>query len=315
MATSNSTDFTQTRDQIISDALISIGALGLGETVSTNDLNFCSNMLNKLIKAWEGQGINLWTEVESTLFLTPSQNEYVITTTGDRAGDNTKNTTLSISAASSATSLTLGSTSGMTAADVIGIVLDSGSIHFTTIVSVDSSTAVTIASGLASAAASGNNVFTYTTRTDRPLHITSARFRDASFTDRPIRMVGRTEFMQIATKSSTGKANIAYYSPGVSTAKLYVWPTPDSSSDTIKLSYIRRIQDFDAGTDTPDLPQEWLLTLTLNLAVIIAPAYGKSLSKTNPDLLMLAQTSLLEMQLWDAEEASIRVVPNYRWDE
>jgi len=314
MATSNSTDFTQTRNEIIEDALTLIGAIGIGDTPESSDYTFCSKMLNKMIKGWEAQGIHLWTEVEAALFLVDNQNEYVITTSSDRAGDNVVNTTLSAAGTASATTLTLTSTSGMTAADAIGIVLDSGSLQWTTIVSVDSTTAVTITTGLTSVAASGNNIFTYTNRVDRPLRITAARFRDSSFNDRPIKILGRQEFMNIATKTAEGAINSIYYSPGVSTCKLYVWPTPTSSEETLRFSYTRRIQDFDSSSDNADLPQEWLETLTYNLCVRIAPAYGKSLSRMNPDLISLAVSTLSELQLWDSEESSIKVVPNYKWD-
>jgi uncharacterized protein YaiI (UPF0178 family) len=315
MATSNSTNFTQTRNEIIADVYQILGVYGSGDTVSSNDYTLASNLLNKMVKAWQAQGIHLWTEQEAALFLTEGKQSYSLSSSAtEKTGDDPIYTTLSAAASSSATSLTVTSTSGMTAADNIGIKLDDNTLHWTTIVSVDSSTALTITSGLASAAASGNNVFTFTTRTDRPLHISSARFRHASGTERPLEIRGRTQFMQIPNKSSTGKANQCYYSPKVSTATFYVWPTADDVGDCIPFSYVRRIQDFDASSDTPDLPQEWLEPITYNLAVRVAPAFGINIQKKDPSIAVIAAQSLMDMMLWDSEEGSVHIVPNYRFD-
>ena len=54
-----STSFSQTRDQISTDALMLLGIYGSEDTPNTNDLNICSNLLNKMLKGWEGQGIHL----------------------------------------------------------------------------------------------------------------------------------------------------------------------------------------------------------------------------------------------------------------
>ena len=51
---------------------------------------------------------------------------------------------------------------GCTRSDTILIELDDDTLHSTTIVSVDTSTTLTITTGLASAAADNNNVYTYT---------------------------------------------------------------------------------------------------------------------------------------------------------
>lgn len=66
-------------------------------------------------------------------------------------------TTLSVAAASGATSLTVVSTSNFTTGNYVNVSLDDGKLHRTT-ATVDSSTGLTLATGLGSAAASGNNV-------------------------------------------------------------------------------------------------------------------------------------------------------------
>lgn len=67
-------------------------------------------------------------------------------------------TPLTANAASGATSLTVSSTTNFVAGHRVMIMLNSGALHHTTIVSVDSAVGLTITTGLAGAAASGNIV-------------------------------------------------------------------------------------------------------------------------------------------------------------
>lgn len=316
MATSNSTNFNQTRNEIISDALQLLGVIGANDTAAANDITFCSNLLNKMVKSWEAQGVHLWTASEAIIALRDGVNKYTLvnSASGDKAGDSAIDTTLTADASSGATTLTLDDTTGMTAADNIGIALDDNTRHWTTIVSVDSSTQVTITSGLASAASSGNTVITYTTKLDRPLNIVAVRYKNSSGVERELRKMGRVEFMRMPNKSNTGTVNSYYYSPQRDNGLLYVYLTPSDANDYLTVSYLRSIQDFDASSDNPDFPQEWLDPITHNLAVRAAPAYGISLSKTNPDLVVTAKTLLEEMNAWDTEEGSLRIVPNHRYD-
>lgn len=313
MATSGSSDFTLTRNQIITNALTQLGVYRPGATVGTNDLNHCASILNSMVKSWEGQGIHLWKETEGTLFLRNGINKYTLDSSStDYSGDNVIDTTLSTAA--SGTSLTVTSTTGMTAADNIGIQLDDNTMQWTTIVSVNSSTSLTITASVSSTASSGNNIFTYTTHASKPLVITSARFRDENGTDRPIFIRGREEFMQIPNKTSTGKINQIFYAPTISSATIYVWPTPDSVADTLRFSYTKALEDFDSAGDNADFPTEWLYCITCNLAVAVAGTYGKKLEQENPYMIQEAQRSLAEMQLWDAGQGSTRIVPNYYYE-
>lgn len=312
MTVSGITTYSQTRDLISTDALLLLGVYSQGDTVTTNDLTFCSNILNKMVKGWEGQGIHIWTSQEGSLFLTAGKQHYDTSSTDpDVSGDDVVFDVLTVDG--SGTALTVTQTTYMNVNDNIGIKLDNNTIQWTTISALPSSTTITLNASLTSAASSGNNVFVFTNRIDRPLHITSARFRSAGGYERPIDVKGRTEFMQMPNKATTGKANQWFYSPKVSDSRFYVWPTADDVGDCINISYVRRIQDMASGTDTPDLPQEWLECLTYNLAVRIAPAYGISTQKLNPDISAVASVSLQELTLWDSEESSLHIVPNYDW--
>lgn len=310
MATSNSTNFNQTRDQICSDALQLIGRLGEGETATSNALSFASNILNKLVKHLEAQGMHLWTTSEGTIFLRDGVSKYTLSSSGDKACDDATLVETELTSDSSGSTLAVTTTVGMTAGDNIGIELDDNTRQWTTIVSVDSTTSVTITDALTGAAGSGNTVFSYTTNVGRVLKILAARCRTADDNDYDIDIWGRTEFMRITAKTTEGSPNVLFYSPNRDDGILHVWMTPNAVSDRIKMSYIRTIQDFDSGSDNPDLPQEWLHALTVLLARQLAPAYGINLMKVNPDLIQQAVQALEELRLWDNDMGSVFVVPD-----
>mgnify|MGYP000980940015 CR=1 FL=1 len=78
MSTSNSTNFTVTRDQIISGALRMIGATAQGETPSATQISEAAEALNMLVKAWQADGMPLWGLTEYDMTLVAGQRTYNI---------------------------------------------------------------------------------------------------------------------------------------------------------------------------------------------------------------------------------------------
>jgi hypothetical protein len=141
------------------------------------------------------------------------------------------------------------------------------------------------------------------------LMLKQAWLRNTDNVDRPIKIDSLSNYNLIPNKTSTGKINRIAYDAGLTTGTVYVWPTPDDATDVLHIKYLRKIEDFDSSSDNADFPQEWLLALALNLAVLLAPKYGKTLSKIAPDLAQNASIALTEMQLWDVENAKVRIAP------
>jgi len=222
MATSGSINFTLTRDEIIQEALEQIGAIGIGDTISNSDITTCSRTLNLMVKAWEAQGIHLWTVTTQTVTLVEDQASYTLS--------------------------------------------------------------------------------------PYALMVKQAWLRNTDNIDRPIKVDSLSNYNLIPNKTTSGKINRIAYDAQLNTGTLYVWPTPDDDTDVLHLKYLRKIEDFDASSDNADLPQEWLLAIALNLGILVAPKYGKSLTKTNPELVENAAVALAQMQLWDVENAKIRIV-------
>src|SRR3972149_4867792 len=124
MSTSGSVNFAVTRDQIITAAANEIGILGEGVTPSANMVSDFSLRLNSWTKSLMAQGAKLWAMKLATLFLAEGTASYSLGATGTHCTNSYVQTTLSTDEAASSVSLSLTSTTGMSASDNIGIVLD-----------------------------------------------------------------------------------------------------------------------------------------------------------------------------------------------
>lgn len=317
MTVSGATSFLLDRDQLLADAMAQIGVDST--LVTATKTTQCQDFLNMLIKHYELTNVHMWEENEATMFFNIGQSIYNISTSNTNvAGDYCKETTLSTNGTGNL--LTVVTCKGqdatnMAIGDNIGVVLDSGSIYWSTIASVNTSLLqVTMTGSLPSSASSGANVFTYTNTTSIPLSISSVRWVQADGTERICYMRGRDEFMMIPQKIEQGSPNQVFFHTGLNFGVMNVWPTPWSSSERLHFSYTRTLDDFVTGTDTQDLPQSWTLALCLNLAVLIAPIFGKDLMKTMPLLPKLAEAAYSQAELSDVSQGSIRIVPAYRDD-
>lgn len=163
--------------------------------------------------------------------------------------------------------------------DFIGIELTDGTREWTNILSVDSSTQVTIDTALTGAAASGNTVFTYTTKLDRPERVLGARAVRTSSTDEiSAEIMNYTEYMEQSDKATTGLVNNIMYSPQLTSGELYVYPTSDNVKQYLKITWVRPIDVVEASADSVDIPAEWAMALTYMLASALLPAF-----KTDPE--------------------------------
>jgi len=312
MATSGSVNYTQTRNEIISDAYQLIGVKGVGRTISAEDQTFAENMLNKMVKAWQAKGIHLWAKQEGYLFGAKDTAEYQLGNTSSDARATTRTdaiiTELSTDEAASSTVLGVDDSTGMAASDIIGIELDDNTTHWDTIASVDSSTQVTITTGLASAAATNKNVYAFTSRINKPLRIHSMRRKTgvgANATTIPMLELSQQEYFDIPNKDMSGIPTHYYYNPSISNGRLYMWPKPDRTEYHFEFTFDRMLEDFDASTDNADFPVEWLECITYQLAYRLAPAFGKDKNVVQPE----ASLMLDDLLNWDTEVTSLKLMP------
>ena len=284
MATSGSTDFTLTRDNIITAALRKLRVVDPNQTANANDITTGAQILNLMVKAWQMDGVSMWLNQEAVLHLAEDGQTYDLGSTGDNfcALTDAGKTQLSAASAASDTTLEVDSDGNAADGDYIGIELDDGSLEWTTINGTPASDVITITTGLTSAAAIDNYVFYYTTKLTRPVEILEARIRDVDNNDEPLNVVRSIEeFMSITDKTSSGDATDIYLIPTITNSKLYVWPVCDDVTKRIVMTIRRVIEDFDAAANNADIPVECLDAVIWNLALKMAPEYTKF---TPPDI-------------------------------
>ena len=305
MAVSNSYDYNLAGEIIILETMELLGQIESGESVSTNDAASCLRTLNLMIKFLQAEGIGLWLNQEATLFLEYEETSYALGPSGDHASVTSVKTEVATAAAAAALTLVLDSVTGMTTGDAIGIELDDGTLQWTTINGVPNVTTltVTITAALTDDVAVGNHVYTYTDLIQRPLEIFNVRRKDANDYETPVTpSISRQEYMALSNKSSAGPINQVYYDPQLTNGVLYTWPACNDVQDRLLFTMRRPIMDFDAGTDDPDLPQEWLLPIAWNLAVLVAPKFGV---KLDPVFLLTAGALKNSVAGFDVEQTSV----------
>lgn len=277
MATSGSIDFSISRDDIIEEALMHLGALGEGQAPSADQLTDHARTLNIMVKAWQNRGLNLWAIQRLTMALEEGKKEYILGT--DHIAESFTRTELSADAASGASTISVDSATGISNGYYIGVEQDDGSMHWTTVNGAPSGTTVTLTSALTDEASTDNQVYVYSSKYNAlgTKEILQAYIRDKDLNDTPIFISSRTDYHNLAVKGTDGQVHTVYFQPNLTAGYIYVYPEADNETDTLEFVVKRTLEDFDAAGDTPDFPQTWYEALYLGLAYRLARVYGKSL--------------------------------------
>jgi hypothetical protein len=313
MPTSNSVDFTINDSECVRLAFQLIGILGEGDQLASYDYDLGKKMLNLMIKAWQMQDNHLWVKQTATMFFQKGQNTYEISSTStDHFTVNTiVDTTISVAQILGDTAINVTSSTGMTAGDHIGIAMDNGYIHWSTISIVNSSILVTIASPLTYAAAINSNVFSYTDALINPFQVYAmTRKYIVSNIDVPLNMMSYREYFDQPNKISEGVPTMWSYDRQLDKYIIKVWPTPADTQYYSNLIVSRKIQDMDVASDNFDLPQEWGEAIVYNLAVRLSPSYGKAQGENFAELRRQAETYKQEAMSFDNEIGSLYLQPS-----
>lgn len=313
MATSGSTDFNITGLDIVEQAFYKIGVKKAEQALQPQEIKDGLFVLNLMVKAWQKQGMHLWAREEGILFLDVGKTDYLVGPSGDESTtlDDFISTSITSDQVAGAIVIPVADSTGMLDLDKVGIQLDDNTRHWTTIVSVDSSTQITILTGLPSAAITSNSVYTFTKIIERPLRITS--FRRQTFAENNeirVETWSRAEYFNQVDKNSQGTVVNAYYSPLLTNGRIYVWQTASSVNQFVLFSFERSLQNFDSQSNNPDLPIEWGEVLIWNLAARLGIDYNAPILKLQ--LIGAAAEKMLEEALgYDQEYDSINLQPDF----
>ena len=313
MGLSGSYDFTLARREIIKEAYEIIGAIEPDATVSTNEEASAVNSLQLLLKEVQSSGLWLHTYKDAILFLEKDKVQYKLGPSGDHAAeaDDVVSTTLSEAHSTSATSIKLTSATGMANSDNIGIELDDGTAHWTTISSGGGTTTAVIASGIASAASAGNAVYTYTSKIQRPLKIADTSLRNSDNIDIPVSIVSLSKYRSLSNKFSDGDRIIEVaYDPQLTNGILNVWPRTSNVVNRLVFSMKRPAQNVDGYGQHVEIPTDWLSWFTWELAYKLSFKQPMQLQER---MLIRNEADRLKDALSDYEATSIFIDPVRRF--
>ena len=289
MPTSGSWNYGVTALQIITSAAEDIGAIANGQSLDSNDLATFLRTLNLLVKQWQGTsdkfpGLKVWTRQRVVLFPVYNQSRYLVgpASSDDRASVNSLTTLLGANKAANATSVTVSSTTGMTAADIIGFVLNDGTVGWTTISSVDSATGLTLPANSLGAAASNAVVYTFTSKAQRFVEIEAAALRDNSTLNQPVDTplqiyTDVQQYENVVQKQALGDpTSILVEYQRINTAITCNFAAANVYK-SLRLTVIYPSEDYDdaAGADDIAYPQEYYAALEWELARRCAPKFGR----------------------------------------
>ena len=127
----------------------------------------------------------------------------------------------------------------------------------------------------------------------------------STVTDIQMTSVGREEYLNVPTKETKGRP-VQYFLDRQSTPILYLWPTPENSTDIFLSNRIQRMDDINASVNDPDLPSRFIAPMVSGLAFYIAV-------KKNPERVALLKPMYEEdfarAIAGDQGRASLHLVP------
>jgi len=113
--------------------------------------------------------------------------------------------------------------------------------------------------------------------TVRPIKIENAYIRDSSNNDYPVEvLMSKKEWNEISLKSTEARPERLYYDPQYPLGKIYFDFTPDAA-ETLYVDTWKSLTELAATSTSVDLPDMYKRALKYNLAVDLAPIYGREL--------------------------------------
>lgn len=308
MTTSGNNDFNLVTNEIVEEAFREIGVLTQNRTLTNGEMIDGRRSLNIFVKSLIAKGSFLWKTEQATLFLEADQSRYVIDGSTANCTESYTETTTSAAAVSGATSIVVTSASGFVVGYFIGVYQDDNTIHWTTIANIVGTT-ITLTAALTDDVAADNDIFVYQSKLSRPENVQNAQANQSPNQDIPMIQLSRDTYYNIPVKDTSGRPNQFYYDKQLTYGAINLWPIPDSSANKIKFSFIKQIYDFDAPTNDPDFPVEWLRPIILQVAYNLARKYGRLELQEKEQLKRDADEALADANGYDREDTSIYFQP------
>jgi hypothetical protein len=193
----------------------------------------------------------------------------------------------------------------------IGIELDDGTMQWTYVLNVDSSTAIDLTGALDDSVSVSNQVFSYSRQVDRPLRLSDFMYSaQPDSSGIPVNRWSRQEYMQQPQKNAQGSVVNWYYNPTLELGRLYLWQTANNIQNTLRFDVRKPLSVYTDVSDTLDYPSEYFLPLKWAIAADLGPQYGV---KDNRQMILEQKAAeYLESALGaDNETVGFYIQPDY----
>ncbi len=287
MTTSNSKNFEIDVAEYIEEAFERCGL----EVRTGYDLKTAKRSLNLLFADWANRGLNQWTIAQTSITVASGIREYP-------AG------TLTLSVAASG-SFSVGETiTGGTSGATASITSKPSTTSFATTIPVGTFTnGETITGGTSSATTTVAAVQDLTDVQSTIDILSAVVTRDG--TDFAIDRLSRSEFLNIPTKTQTGRPSQFFLDRQI-TPVLKIWPVPENNTDIVKFNRLTRIDDADTFTNTVDVPFRFYPCLAAGLAYYLS-------MKKNPQMMGMLKSvyeeEMIRAMEEDRDRASFKISP------
>ena len=111
----------------------------------------------------------------------------------------------------------------------------------------------------------GTSSYTFTAEYTDLLEVVLRR----SGTDFSMSKISRGEYLNLPIKTQKGRPTQYYFDRQI-TPKIFLWPTPENSTDTLEYFYVRRIHDADTLQNTSDVPFRFLPCMVAGLSYYLS---------------------------------------------
>lgn len=286
MATSGISNYTVPASEIITEALELLGVLGEGEDPTSDQTTSSLRTLNMMTKAWQADGLNLFSVLTRRFPLVPGKGAYNLSST-------TYQSTVS--------ALTDPGPDGFVhLSDPDNLIFPGEQdeyLDWTITLENGSSSPISLSffflgalviqvtDGLTGAVAGPYGVLTppgetppvraSTEEASRPLSILEAYYKVDGQPRVPLDIISRQEFGDLPYTNTLGTPSQVYYDPQRVNGTVNVWPTGEAGvSGHLEIVHQKNSDTMVSADLSADYPQEWLMPLAYNLAKFLAPKYG-----------------------------------------
>ena len=288
MSTSGIYTYSRTFNQIATESLQLIEAVGDGETLTGDHKERSMASLNSLLKEAQTQGLHLWTETEGTLFLKVGQAKYDFRASDTHLANNYNTTTTTSNTTAATLTIPVLSIKDINDGDIIGIVQSDNDIFWTTVNGKPVGLNVIVDDPVTLTTTSGALVRSYAPSTaTAPALIPvsrispgqgSVRRQEADDYEIPIIFEGRKDYFNLPNKAQNGTPIQAYYArqdiAGEVGGIMYLWNAPESGVPVINFTYERKIQIMVSVNDTLDVADYAHEYIVYNLARRLILKFG-----------------------------------------